>query len=124
MVVAGVSGSNWSGAVIRRAVELACDDDADLVVVHAKGADGPAGGNESELDRYRQLTEEMGGSYTEVDGEPPAAAIANLARNLGASRVVVARHRSRLSELARGSVATQVRRLLPGTPLEEVHEAT
>jgi two-component system, OmpR family, sensor histidine kinase KdpD len=124
VVVAGVSGSNWSGAVIRRAVELACDDDADLVVVHAKGADVPAGGSESELDRYRQLTEEMGGSYTEVDGEPPATAIANLARNLGASKVVVARHRSRLSELARGSVATQVRRLLPGTPLEEVHEAT
>jgi hypothetical protein len=36
---------------------------------------------------------------------------------------VVARHRSRLSELTRGSVASQLRRLLPGTRLEEVHEA-
>jgi two-component system, OmpR family, sensor histidine kinase KdpD len=123
VVVAGVSGSDWSRAVIRRAVELACDDDADLIVVHATGTDGLAHGNESELDRYRQMTEEMGGSYTEVDGEAPADAIANLARALGASRVVVARHRSRLSELTRRSVAAQLRRLLPGTPLEEVREA-
>jgi two-component system, OmpR family, sensor histidine kinase KdpD len=124
VVVAGVSGSGWSGAVIRRAVELACGDDADLVVVHAKGGDGPAHSHPVDLDRYRQMTEEMGGSYTEVDGEPPAEAIAGVARATGASRVVVARHRSRLSELARGSVAAQLRRLLPGTPLEEVREAT
>jgi two-component system, OmpR family, sensor histidine kinase KdpD len=123
VVIAAVSGSEWSGPVIRRAVELACDDDADLVVVHARGTDGPAHGREDALDRYRQMTEEMGGSYAEVDGEP-AQAIANLARGRGASRVVVARHRSRLSELARGSVAAQLRRLWPGIQLEEVREAT
>ena len=123
VVIAGVSGSQWSGPVIRRAVELACDDDADLIVVHVKGDDGPAHGQQDALDRYRQMTEEMGGSYTEVDGEP-AQAIANLARGRGASRVVVARHRSRLSELTRGSVAAQLRRLSPGIQLEEVREAT
>jgi hypothetical protein len=36
--------------------------------------------------------------------------------------VVVARHRSRFSELVRGSVAAQLRRLLPGTPVEEVRD--
>jgi two-component system sensor histidine kinase KdpD len=124
VVVAGVSGSDWSAAVIRRAVELACGDDADLIVVHAKGGDGPAPGHPGDLDRLRHMTEEMGGSFTEVEGEPPAEAIAGIALASGASRVVVARHRSRLSELTRGSVATQLRRLLPGTPLEEVREAT
>jgi two-component system, OmpR family, sensor histidine kinase KdpD len=123
VVVAGVSGSEWSGPVIRRAIELACDDDADLIVVHAKGADRPDHGHKDALDQFRQMTEEMGGSYTEVDGEP-APAIVNLARGRGASRVVVARHRSRLSELARGSVAAQLRRLWPGIQLEEVREAT
>ena len=42
VVMAGVSGSGWGEAVIRRATELACDDDADLLVVHARIADGAA----------------------------------------------------------------------------------
>ncbi len=123
VVVAGVSGSRWSDAVIRRAMELACLDDADLLVVHAKTADGASRPSQEALDHYRDMTEQLGGSYTEVEGELPARAIADVARARGASAVVVARHRSRLSELARGSVASQLRRLLPGTTLEEVHEA-
>ena len=70
------------------------------------------------------MTEEMGGSYTEVDGEPPAEAIAGVARATGASRVVVARAPLSPFGAGRGSVAAQLRRLLPGTPLEEVREAT
>ncbi len=124
VVVAGVSGSPWSEAVIRRAVELASEEDADLLVVHARTADGVTRPSRDALDHYRDMTEQMGGSYTEVAGEPPAQAIADLARDRGASRVVVARHRSRLGELARGSVARQLQRLLPGTPVEEVHEAS
>jgi two-component system sensor histidine kinase KdpD len=124
VVVAGVSGSPWSEAVIRRAVELASEEDADLLVVHARTADGVTRPSRDALDHYREMTEQMGGSYTEVAGEPPAQAIADMARERGASRVVVARHRSRLGELARGSVARQLQRLLPGTPVEEVHEAS
>ncbi len=124
VVVAGVSGSPWSEAVIRRAVELASEEDADLLVVHARTADGVTRPGRDALDHYRDMTEQMGGSYTEVAGEPPAQAIADLARDRGASSVVVARHRSRLGELARGSVARQLQRLLPGTPVEEVHEAS
>lgn len=123
VVVAGVSGSRWSDAVIRRAMALACTDDADLVVVHARTTDGVSQPSREALDHYRDMTEQLGGSYTEVEGEAPARAIADVARARGASAVVVARHRSRLSELTRGSVASQLRRLLPGTTLEEVHEA-
>jgi two-component system, OmpR family, sensor histidine kinase KdpD len=124
VVIAGVSGSPSSEAVIRRATELACGEDADLLVVHVRATDGPAGPNQDGLERYRRFTEEMGGSYTDVDGDRPARAIADLARARGASRVVVGRHRSRLAELALGSMARRLRRLLPGIPLEEVHEAT
>ena len=122
VVLAGVSDSAWGEAVIRRAMELACDDDADLLVVHARVEDGGGAPRDDVLDRYRDMSAEFGGSYSEVGGESPARALAEVARARGASKVVVARHRSRLSELARGSVASQLRRLLPGTPLEEVHD--
>jgi two-component system, OmpR family, sensor histidine kinase KdpD len=122
VVVAGVSESAWGEAVIRRAVELACEDDADLLVVHARVPDGGRPARDDVLDRYRDMSEEFGGTYTEVGAESPAQALADVARASGATKVVVARHRSRLGELARGSVASQLRRLLPGTLLEEVHE--
>lgn len=122
MVMAGVSGSGWGEAVIRRATELACDDDADLLVVHARIADGETRSRRAVLAQLRDLTAQVGGSYTEVDGDSPSRALAELVRARGASRVVVARHRSRLGELVRGSVSSQLRRLLPGTPIDEVHD--
>ena len=107
--------------MIHRAVELAAGDDADLLVAHAHIDDGVALSHPDVLDRYRDMTAQVGGSYTDVSGESPARALAELARARGVSRVVVARHRSRLGELVRGSVAMQLRRLLPGIPVEEVH---
>jgi two-component system, OmpR family, sensor histidine kinase KdpD len=122
LVIAAVSDSPWGEAVIKRAVELACDDDADLLVVHARVADGGGATRDDVLDRYRDMSEELGGSYSEVGGQSPAQALAELARARGATRVVVARHRSRLGELTHGSVASQLRRLLPDTTLEEVRQ--
>jgi two-component system, OmpR family, sensor histidine kinase KdpD len=122
LVVAGVSGSGWSEAVIQRAMELACDDDSDLLVAHARLTDGETRPRRAELDQLRDLTAQIGGSYAEIDGESPGRALAELVRARGASRVVVARHRSRLGELVRGSVASQLRRLLPGIPVDEVHD--
>ncbi len=124
VVLAGVSGSDWGEAVIRRAVELATDDDADLVVAHARLNDGSAGAREDVLEHYRDLTEQVGGDYSEVAGDSAASALAALARSVGASKVVVARHRSRFGEFAHGSVAVRLRRLLPATDVEEVHEMT
>jgi two-component system sensor histidine kinase KdpD len=120
VVVAGVSGSAWGEAVIRRGVELACDEDADLLVVHANIADGTAPSGRSRLGDDQDLTEKVGGSYQEVLGESPGRALAEVARSRGASTVVVASHRSRLGELLRGSVAGQLRRLLPDVRVDEV----
>jgi hypothetical protein len=64
----------------------------------------------------------MGGKYTEVEGESPARVLADQSEGHLVSRFVVARHRSRLGEVARGSVARQLHRLKPDIPLEEVHE--
>ena len=122
VIVAGVSGSPWGEAVIRRAVALACDTDADLIVVHANIADGTAPSAHSLLPHYRDLTANMGGTYLEVDGESVGRALAEIARSRGAATVVVASHRSRLGALLRGSVAGQLRRQLADISVEEVHE--
>jgi two-component system sensor histidine kinase KdpD len=122
VVVAGVSDSAWGEAVIRRAMELACDEDADLLVVHARVSDGTARPHLDQLAHYRDLSEQLGGSYIEVEGESPARVLAEQAGARGASRLVVARHRSRLGELLRGAVASQLHRLAPDIPVEEVHE--
>jgi len=120
LVVAGVSASDWGERVLRRAAELAVEDAADLLVVHVNVADGLAHRRRPPLDRYRAETAELGGTYTEIDGDAPADALAEIARARGAHRVVVARHRTRLGELVRGSVALRLGRLLPGTTIDVV----
>jgi two-component system, OmpR family, sensor histidine kinase KdpD len=120
LVVAGVSDSEWGQRVIAHAAEVAISEDADLLVAHVNPADGLRQ-HEAVLDRYRALTTEMGGTYTEVRGSVPADSLADIARARQATRVVVARHRSRLGELTHGSVAARLRRLLPDVTIDEVH---
>jgi len=120
VVVAGDSGSRWGELVIRRAAELARADDAQLLVVHVQIADGLTHQAPRELDQHRELTAGLGGTYTEVAGATPAEVLADTARARGAATVVIGHHRSRLGELAHGSVASRLRRQLPGTAIEEV----
>lgn len=120
LVLAGVSDSEWGERVIRRAAEMAAEEDADLLVVHVNVTDGFAHRPGPLLDRYRDQAAELGGTYAEIDGAAPADALAETARARGAHRVVVARHRSRLGELTRGSVAFRLRRLLPDTAVDLV----
>jgi two-component system, OmpR family, sensor histidine kinase KdpD len=120
LVLAGVSESEWGERVLRRAQKLALADDADLLAVHVDVADGFVHRGRDTLEHYRDLAVELGGSYAEVQASAPADGLAEVARARGASRVVVARHRSRLGELTRGSVASRLRRLLPDTHVSEV----
>ena len=119
VIIAGDSGSARGEAVIHRAAELARADDAELMVVHVQIADGlarPA----RDLARHRELTAELGGSYTTVQGHAVAQGLADAARTQDAAKVVVGHRRSRLAELARGSVSSRLRRLLPAVAIEEV----
>jgi two-component system sensor histidine kinase KdpD len=120
LVLAGVSGSDWGEVVLRRAADVAAEEDADLHVAHVTLADGVAHRVGPMLDRYRQETARLGGTYTEVEGRDPAHGLATAAEARGASWVVVARHRGRLGELARGSVASRLHRLLPDTRIDIV----
>jgi two-component system, OmpR family, sensor histidine kinase KdpD len=123
VVLAGDSGSRWGERVIRRAAELARADDGQLLVVHVQIADGLTHRASQDLDRHRELTAELGGTYREVTGSVPAEALAAAAQAASAATIVVGRHRSRLGELAHGSVSSRLRRLLPGTAVEEVRNA-
>ena len=119
IVIAGVSGSQWGDGVIRRAATLAAED-GDLVVVHVEVDDGLGHGRVEALERYRDLIAVAGGSYLVVQGASPADTLVEEVRHRHAGRVVVARHRSRLDELVRGSVASRIRRLAPGLEVTEV----
>jgi K+-sensing histidine kinase KdpD len=122
VVIAGDSGSRWGEAVIHRAAELARADDAQLLVVHVQIADGLAHSAE-DLPRHKELTAELGGTYTKVQGQAVPQSLADTARAQGAAAtVVVGRHRSRLAELAHGSVSSRLRRLLPAVDVEEVRQ--
>jgi two-component system sensor histidine kinase KdpD len=120
LVVAGDSGSRWGELVIRRAAQLARAADAQLLVIHVQIADGLTHPPNKNLGQHRELTAELGGTYTQITGSTPAQALADTARARGAATVVVGHHRSRLGELAHGSVSARLRRLLPGTTIEEV----
>ena len=121
VVVAGDSGSSWGEVVIRRAAELARAEDPQLLVVHVQISDGLAHPPAGDLDRHRELTADLGGTYTQIQGHVPAEALAEAARAQGAATVVV-EGRSRLAELARGSVSSRLRRLLPAAAVEEVRK--
>jgi two-component system, OmpR family, sensor histidine kinase KdpD len=119
LVIAGDSGSRWGETVIHRAAELARADDAGLLVVHVQLGDGlarPA----SDLASHRELTAELGGTYTKVQGHAVVQRLAEVAQAEGAATLVVGRHRSRLAEFAHGSVSSRLRRLLPAVAIEEV----
>jgi two-component system sensor histidine kinase KdpD len=124
MVLAGVSGSDWGENVIRRAAVLAAEDDADLLVVHVNVGEGLGRRRAGTLERYRDTTLDAGGRYAELDGTSAADTLADTARDGHATRVVIARHRSWLGELVRGSVASRIRRLVPGIPVDEVRPGT
>ena len=120
VIIAGDSGSRFGETVIHRAAELARADDADLLVVHVQIADGLARRPAPDLTRHRELTAGFGGTYTKIPGHAVAQGLADAARAQSATTVVVGHHRSRLGELAHGSVSSRLRRLLPEVPIEEV----
>ena len=120
--VGGALADYFRAANLQALSELARAADAPLLVVHVQIADGLAHPAAGDLDRHRELTAELGGTYTEVTGATPAQALADTARAEGAATVVVGHHRSRLGEFAHGSVSSRLRRQLPETAIEEVRK--
>jgi two-component system sensor histidine kinase KdpD len=110
-VVVAVTGAPSSRPLIRRAARIAQRTRSDLVGVHVRTEDGLAGPSD-EVDEQRRLVEELGGTYHETAGNDVAAALVDFARAENATQIVLgASQRSRLAELARGSIINRVVRL-------------
>ena len=110
-VVVAVTGAPSCRPLIRRAARIAQRTRSDLVGVHVRTEDGLAGPSD-EVDEQHRLVEELGGTYHETAGNDVAAALVDFARAENATQLVLgASQRSRLAELARGSIINRVVRL-------------
>jgi len=121
VVLAADSGSASGETVIRRAAEIAREQDAQLMVVHVRITDGltrrrPAG----DLNRHRKLTAELGGTYTQTQGSTLEEALAKSARAQDAAIIVVGRQPSRIAEFFFGSLSARLRRLVPQADVREI----
>jgi len=122
-VIAGVSSSSRGASVIERAAVLAGDDDAELLVVHVDVEDG-LGREHDQLDRYRQMADDVGARYREVHGSDAPASLAAVATDERARRMVIAAQGSRLTKLLRRSVESRIRRLAPSVQVDEVRASS
>ena len=125
VVLVGDSGSASGAAVIRRAAEIAREQDAQLVVAHVRITDGLTRARPAdELNRHRKLTADLGGTFIQVQGLTMEDGLAKTARAQDAAIIVVGRHQSRLqsrlAELFLGSVSARLRRVLPQADVREV----
>ncbi|MDQ1392303.1 MAG: two-component system, OmpR family, sensor histidine kinase KdpD [Acidimicrobiaceae bacterium] len=110
-VVVAVTGRGATDHLVRRAARMAMRAKADLIGVHVTAADGLASAPADNIERYRRLIEEFGGSFHEVAGAEVAAALVTFARAENATQLVLgASRRSRWAEISRGSVINRVLR--------------
>ncbi len=112
-VVVALTGAPGGEQLVRRAARVAGRLRGDLVGVHVANPDGLSSTSGQGLEAQRALLVELGGTYREVVGHEVAAALAAFARAEQATQVVIgATHRSRFAEFTRGSVASQLQRML------------
>jgi two-component system sensor histidine kinase KdpD len=108
-VVVALTGSSDGERLIRRAARIAQRAKGDLLAVHVRMQDGLSAPSVERLEAQRGLIEELGGTYQEVVGDDPGAALTEAARALNATQIVMgASRRSRWQRLTRGSVIGQV----------------
>jgi two-component system sensor histidine kinase KdpD len=108
-VVVALTGAPSGEHLIRRAARIATRARGDLIGVHVRSGDGLASPSPEALDRQRTLLADLGGAYHEVVGDEVATAVVQFARAEHATQIVLgATHRSRWTELWRGSVVNRV----------------
>ena len=108
-VVVALTGAPSGEALLRRAARMAGRVGGDLVGVHIRAGDGLRIEQPADLDRQRTLLTELGGAYHEVVGDDVAETLVRFARAEHATQIVLgATHRTRWTELWRGSVVNRV----------------
>ncbi len=114
-VVVSLTGAPGSAVLIRRAARMAMRTKAELLGVHVRTDDRLTGSDSQGLIKNRALLDELGGRYVEVVGAEVAPALVQVAAVENATQLVMgATHRSRITELVRGSVINSVIRASGG----------
>jgi len=109
-VLVALDGSSQGDRLVRRAARMAQRLNAELVAVHVTTQDGLVT-DQGSLDRERRLVEQLGGSYREVAGAELGRSLAETARAVNATQLIVgASRRSRLWLLLHGSVVSEILR--------------
>jgi two-component system sensor histidine kinase KdpD len=104
-VVVALTGAPAGEQLIRRAARMARRAKGDLLGVHIRNDDGLASAPSELLGRHRTLLEELGGTYHQVAGSDIPAALVGFAKAQHATQLVLGTsHRSRWTEITRGSV--------------------
>ncbi len=112
-VVVALTGAPGGHQLIRRASRIAGRLHGELVGVHVANPDGLSSTSGEGLESQRSLLVELGGTYREVVGHEVVPSLAAFAQAEQATQIVIgATQRSRLSEFARGSIASQLQRSL------------
>jgi two-component system sensor histidine kinase KdpD len=110
-ILVSVTSAPGSDAVVRRAARMARRAKGELLVLHVRDPEREGAGDRSALDALKELAEDVGGRWIEVDGEDPARTIVEAAAEHQVTQIVVgATQRSRWDELTRGSVVRKVLR--------------
>jgi two-component system sensor histidine kinase KdpD len=114
-VLVSLTGAKGSAELVRRAARMAMRTKAELIGVHVRSDDSLTTSGSEGLVANRALLDDLGGRYVEVVGTNIADALVSVARTENATQLVLgATHRSRVTELVRGSVINSVIRAAGG----------
>ncbi|MFI5956896.1 ATP-binding protein [Cryptosporangium sp. NPDC051539] len=89
-VVVAVTGGPEGDTLIRRAARIAArSQSGDLLAVHISRGDGLTGADPARVERQRELTESLGGTFHAVVGDDVPAALLDFARGANATQLVL-----------------------------------
>jgi two-component system sensor histidine kinase KdpD len=112
-IMASVTAAPGTEALVRRASQLAARINAELHVAHITSDAATLPPRDERLAAVRQVVQDVGASWHELDADDPAGALIEFARSHQITQIVIgASQRSRLAELIGcGSTIRRVSRL-------------
>jgi two-component system sensor histidine kinase KdpD len=113
-ILVGVTGAPGVDAIVRRAARMTARVKGELHVVHVARSDtAPGTAGQQAVEALRKLAEDVGAQWHEVQGDNPAEALMEVARQTLITQIVVgSSQRSRWRELmGGGSIVRKVERL-------------
>jgi len=102
-LMVAVTGAPGTDALLRRAARMATRIKGDLDVVHITPADGTRAGDQQAIEQLKGLAADVGSRWHDLEGDDPARAITDFARNHQITQIVIgSSQRSRWQQLTGG----------------------